>query len=294
MRRLRPSAGLRAERGGISALEPAGDVYSALADPARAYRLCANVDACGCNWLIDANDDNPYCLCCRHDRTLPDLSAPGNRDAWMKIEKAKRHLFYSLLRWRLPTPTQAESGDNGLAFDLLADGSQTILTGHENGLITLNIAEADDAQRESRRMAMGETYRTLLGHLRHEIGHYYWDRLVGEDWPLKTRGGWRSSARSSATNARTMGRRWRAIIARARRRIGPLPISAPMRPAIPLKISPRPGRITCTSSTHWRRRPPSASRSIPEMSQIANCASTSPSTPTAMDQSTTSSRPGRR
>jgi hypothetical protein len=30
---------------------------------------------------------------------------------------------------------------------------------------------------------MHEPYRTLLGHFRHEIGHYYWDRLVwGHKW----------------------------------------------------------------------------------------------------------------
>ena len=173
--------GFAPDAGVVVTLAQTGDLFSAVADPSRVYRLCLNVNTCGCNWLVAADDSNPYCICCRHDRIVPDLTAPENRDAWTKIEKAKRLLFYSLLRWRLPMPTQAEDALSGLGFDLLADGAQPILTGHENGLITLNIAEADDAQRESRRMAMGETYRTLLGHLRHEIGHYYWDRLVRDE-----------------------------------------------------------------------------------------------------------------
>jgi hypothetical protein len=153
----------------------------ALANPSRAYRLCENAYACGCNWLVDMEDQSPFCLCCRHNRTVPNLMAPNNREAWAKIEKAKRQLFYSLLRWDLPMPTRSEDFSRGLAFDLLADGAQKVMTGHEDGLITLNIAEADDAERESRRVAMAEPYRTLLGHLRHEIGHYFWDRLVRDE-----------------------------------------------------------------------------------------------------------------
>jgi hypothetical protein len=53
-----------------------------------------------------------------------------------------------------------------------------VLTGHDEGVITLALSEADDAERERRRTAMGEPYRTLLGHVRHETGHHYWDLLV--------------------------------------------------------------------------------------------------------------------
>ena len=69
----------------------------------------------------------------------------------------------------------------GLAFEFLADaadGPPAVLTGHNGGVITINLAEADDAERERRRHALGEPYRTLLGHMRHESGHYYWDRLI--------------------------------------------------------------------------------------------------------------------
>jgi hypothetical protein len=52
------------------------------------------------------------------------------------------------------------------------------MTGHENGIITIALTEADDIERERRRHDMGEPYRTLLGHFRHEIGHHFWDLLV--------------------------------------------------------------------------------------------------------------------
>ena len=52
------------------------------------------------------------------------------------------------------------------------------MTRHLEGVITINLFEADDAEREKQRGAMDEPYRTLLGHFRHEIAHYYWDRLV--------------------------------------------------------------------------------------------------------------------
>ena len=94
--------------------------------------------------------------------------------------------MYTILKLGLPHPTEGEDEARGLAFDFLADPPQPtgdaprVMTGHDNGLITIALAEADDAERERRRTAMGEPYRTLLGHLRHEVGHYYWDRLVAD------------------------------------------------------------------------------------------------------------------
>ncbi|MEM7694528.1 MAG: putative zinc-binding metallopeptidase [Pseudomonadota bacterium] len=143
---------------------------------------CDNRDIIGCNFL----SDGPLCVACRHNRTIPDLSVPGHAALWTKLEAAKRVLFYSLLAWDLPRPTRAEDAA-GLAFDFLADevaadGTVTPhLTGHAAGLITINIAEGDDGERERRRTAMGEPYRTLVGHFRHEIAHFYWDRLVAPD-----------------------------------------------------------------------------------------------------------------
>lgn len=150
--------------------------------------LCENATHDACNWL--AEDAGPgLCAACRHNRTIPDLSVPENLELWRRIELAKHHLFYSLLRWRLPVETRSGPDGAGLAFDFMADavepggGVARVMTGHESGLITVNIAEADDAEREKRRTAMSEPYRTVLGHMRHEVGHWYWERLV-RDGPL--------------------------------------------------------------------------------------------------------------
>ncbi len=179
------------DRTEMTALEPDGVGWKALADPDRRYFYCRNVEYDVCNWLVTGEAPS-LCEACRRNRVVPDLNVPGNLQRWQKIELAKRYLFRSLLRWNLPMPDRAQDPKGGLVFDLegdvtLADGSvKKIQTGHEDGLITLNIAEADDAERESRRAQMGETYRTLIGHFRHEIGHYFWDRLVRDGGRLET------------------------------------------------------------------------------------------------------------
>lgn len=168
----------------VTALSAAADgMLTALADNA-SYKRCANAAHGSCNWLIPHADDASLCLACRHNRTVPDLTVPENLPRWQRIELAKHQLFYSLMRWRLPVPDRLEDPNGGLVFDFVSDvvqpdGSiERLTTGHADGLITINIAEADDAERELRRTSMKEPYRTLLGHFRHEIGHYYWDRLV--------------------------------------------------------------------------------------------------------------------
>ena len=149
----------------------------------RKYRLCDNyVKNNVCNWAVPADDPNPLCRSCRLTRVIPDLGKPGNQEAWYKLEAAKRRLVYSLLRLRCPLKSRAEDPEHGLAFEFLADtgtpGAPRVTTGHAGGVITLIVAEADDAEREKRRVALHEPYRTLLGHFRHEVGHYYWEELV--------------------------------------------------------------------------------------------------------------------
>jgi hypothetical protein len=167
----------------VTALEEADGLWTALAVPESRYRLCANAQHDVCNWLLVPDHPEGFCAACRHNRTIPDLSNPDNLAHWRKIESAKHRLFYSLLRLDLPLTTRTED-PNGLAFDFLSSpanasaGNPPILTGHASGLITLNVAEADDPERERQRKSMGEPYRTLLGHFRHEIAHYYWDHLV--------------------------------------------------------------------------------------------------------------------
>lgn len=145
------------------------------------YRLCHNHGAYhACNFAVPAGDPNAWCASCRQTRVLPDLSIPDNIDRWYRIEVAKRRLFYTLARLRLLDPTPPDGQRDGPVFEFLADTpGQQVMTGHADGVITLNVAEADDAERVRRRVEMHEPYRTLLGHLRHESGHYYWDRLVG-------------------------------------------------------------------------------------------------------------------
>jgi hypothetical protein len=152
------------------------------------YRRCANAaTAATCNWLVEWSpngwNSQPFCLSCRLNRTIPDVSIPENAVLWGRIEDAKRRVVSALVALGLPLASRiSEDPQQGLAFDFLrspANGPR-VLTGHENGLITLNIEEADDVKREQVRTSMHEPYRTLVGHLRHEIGHYYWDRLVAK------------------------------------------------------------------------------------------------------------------
>jgi hypothetical protein len=162
----------------LSALTPDGEAFLAMADGAR-WKLCGNAGAAICNWLVPADSPDAFCPACALNRTIPDLAAPGNLQRWQALEAAKRRLVYALLRLRLPLESKAADG-RGLAFAFLADAGpdQPVMTGHQDGLVTVNVAEADPAERERRRVELGEPYRTLLGHLRHEVGHYYWDVLV--------------------------------------------------------------------------------------------------------------------
>jgi hypothetical protein len=150
-----------------------------------AYRLCVNYVGSGvCNWAIDRDDPATLCRSCSLTHTIPDQSVPGSQEAWIKLETAKRRLLYAVLSLELPLASKLENPQQGLEFRFLADsvtvnGDQSrVLTGHDNGVITINVAEADDVYREAQRLRQHEPYRTLLGHFRHETGHYYWDRLI--------------------------------------------------------------------------------------------------------------------
>jgi hypothetical protein len=139
------------------------------------WKYCGNHAHDVCNWLLHADSSDKLCRACRHNLTIPDLSQPANVELWRKIEEAKHRLLYTILRLRLPLFDRAERHD-GLGFQFLR--SDEAITGHNGGLITIALVEADDAEREKRRHSLGEPYRTLLGHFRHEVGHWYWDRLV--------------------------------------------------------------------------------------------------------------------
>ena len=146
----------------------------------RLYRPCQNGrEHQVCNWLVSPGDSEPFCTSCRLNKVIPSLDDAANRERWFKLEQAKRRLVYTLLGLGLPTDGLPAEGRPSLRFQFLAStAGAPVTTGHAEGLITLDIAEADDAERERRRVNLHEPYRTLLGHLRHEVGHYYWDRLI--------------------------------------------------------------------------------------------------------------------
>ncbi len=148
------------------------------------YVRCRNYsERQACNWLVAAPQapgaEAPYCRSCQLTELIPDLSDAANRAAWAEIERAKRRLLYTLYALELPVVSRAEQPERGVAFRFLRGTKrEPVMTGHSNGIITLNVAEANAAYRENTREKLGEAYRTVLGHLRHEIGHYYWDRLI--------------------------------------------------------------------------------------------------------------------
>ncbi|ACI52002.1 conserved hypothetical protein [Gluconacetobacter diazotrophicus PA1 5] len=182
----------------LSALEPAEDadadqdtatrLWRPLAAGAAGglYRFCVNAEHGVCNWLVPDGGD-AFCIACRHNRVIPDLSIEGNGERWRRLETAKHRLIYTLLRLNLPVKTRQEDPQGGLAFDFLEDAPDGThaMTGHQDGVVTIAVREADDAARETMRVEMGEHYRTLLGHFRHEVGHYYWNVLVRDGGRLE-------------------------------------------------------------------------------------------------------------
>jgi hypothetical protein len=159
-------------------------LWSLVAEPSYSVKLCANETYNICNWTVPPEGTDRFCVACRHNRLVPDASTEEGLSEWSRISQAQRHLFYSMLKWDLPRTTRDEDPDGGLVFDFLVDEVQPdgtvvpAMTGHEDGLIAIRAAEANDATRETIRVSMNEPYRTMLGHFRHETGHYMWDKLV--------------------------------------------------------------------------------------------------------------------
>lgn len=164
-------------------------------DEAALYRMCSNYDGEKvCNWMVADEEPTKFCNSCRLNEIIPELGDARNRVLWHRLEIAKRRLLYTLYQLGLPVVSREQDAEYGLAFRFLANQDQdtianeihthcAVVTGHQTGLITINIAEADPAAREKIRESMNEQYRTVLGHFRHEIGHYYWDRLIrGTRW----------------------------------------------------------------------------------------------------------------
>ncbi len=134
-----------------------------------------------CNWMVHSADKNELCRSCRMTSIIPDLSILGNREAWHLLEMAKRRWLYGIAYLGLPIIDRIIDPQAGMTFEFLADTHEEVITtGHSDGIITINVIEADPVERERMRTNLSEPYRTLLGHMRHESGHFYWDRLVGQ------------------------------------------------------------------------------------------------------------------
>ncbi|HUG86618.1 MAG TPA: putative zinc-binding metallopeptidase [Euzebya sp.] len=128
-------------------------------------RRCANHSRIGCSWLVE--DDSELCAACRLTRTRPPESSTPQ---WAKAEAAKRILVFQALELDLDL--------SGVAFDLKSSDHEPVITGHADGVVTIDVNESDDEVRTRMRARMGEAYRTMLGHFRHEIGHYLWLTMV--------------------------------------------------------------------------------------------------------------------
>jgi hypothetical protein len=142
---------------------------------------CLNA-AWGCNWMLPADAVGPWCRSCRLTRGRPDIGRPDAIDAWVRAEAAKRRLVHQLDELGLPIDTSEATSDQAhpMVFDLVYLPGEGGITGHLDGVVSLDLAEVDDVHRDEVRRRMGERFRTVIGHLRHEIGHFYWDRLVAQ------------------------------------------------------------------------------------------------------------------
>lgn len=139
-----------------------------------ALRHCENASWGACNWVLGEAESHELCLACRLNSIIPNLSLAENQSAWIALEQAKKHLIYQILRLRLPI--DEAGGAHPLRFSFAAN----VRTGHLNGLITVDLDEANPVERERQRQLFGEPHRTLVGHMRHESGHFFWMRLVEE------------------------------------------------------------------------------------------------------------------
>jgi hypothetical protein len=142
------------------------------------YKLCANLHVAECNWLVPVDQPGGLCKSCALTLERPNDADTVGLAEFARAEAAKRRLVAELHELKLPIVARDEDPDYGLGFRLLSSAHENVITGHENGVITLDLAEGDDVHREQLRVEMDEPYRTLLGHFRHEVGHYYFYRLI--------------------------------------------------------------------------------------------------------------------
>ncbi|MGA7052313.1 MAG: putative zinc-binding metallopeptidase [Mycobacterium sp.] len=146
------------------------------------YRLCSNLHVAECNWLVPVGQPGAVCASCALTVERPNDADTVGLAEFARAEAAKRRLVAELHELKLPIVGRDQDPDYGLAFRLLSSADEKVITGHDDGVITLDLAEGDDVHREQLRVEMDEPYRTLLGHFRHEVGHYYFYRLITSDY----------------------------------------------------------------------------------------------------------------
>lgn len=152
------------------------------------WHLCANREQHQvCNGLAEGDAPGALCAGCSLNRTIPVLDRPENLRRWKKLESAKRRMITGLARQGLDVRSKNNSHSAGMRFDFMEDQRSHpdvletfVSTGHKSGVITINVVEADDVQRVQARELMGERYRTLLGHFRHEAGHFFYNELTSD------------------------------------------------------------------------------------------------------------------
>jgi hypothetical protein len=169
--------GFDPDGGTLETLKPAGSYFAPIGQLTALWARCSQACRTGCNWLVPLEEVGQPCLSCRLTANRPPQHQQDYWDAFAKAEVAKRRLVYQLLQLRLPIVGRDQDAEGGLSFELLAS-DRHVVTGHANGVITIDLNETDDVFREQTRTQFGEPYRTILGHFRHEIGHYYWLTLI--------------------------------------------------------------------------------------------------------------------
>ena len=162
----------------LVALRSVGEWFERIDGQPGRYRHCLNRLVARCNWLIPEDDATDLCPSCRLTSVRPNNTEVDSIQAFADAEAAKRRLLHQLTALGLPVIDRSVDVARGVAFELLSSRGRDVITGHDSGVITLDLSESDDAHREFVRQQLGEPYRTVLGHLRHEIGHYYWPSLV--------------------------------------------------------------------------------------------------------------------
>ncbi|MDH3678328.1 MAG: putative zinc-binding peptidase [Acidimicrobiia bacterium] len=166
------------DRQDLVTLRSTGDRLEVADGSGGVYRYCRNQQLARCNWMVAADEPHDLCVSCRLTSVRPNDNEPEAMAAFADAEEAKRRLIAQLLALGLPLIDRAVDGERGVTFELLSSWGGDVTTGHHAGVITLDLSESDDAHREFVRQQLGEPYRTVLGHLRHEIGHYFWPLLV--------------------------------------------------------------------------------------------------------------------